>query len=383
MLVDSRNKVLLIGPTPPPYAGMEVITQTLLESEISKLFRMLHLDISDRRSSDNKGRLDFINVYLALSHSLKLLWILIKQKPDLIHFQIAQNNLGYLRDSVFILLARIFRKRYLIHLHGASFRKFYLSTNVFMRYLIRLTVKRATCAVVLGHKLTSIFEHFVPKDKIAVVPNGVDFGPYDERAGLIKPIRGRPPFKILFLGTLIQSKGFVDLIKAASIILDKRTDVQFIIAGPEYRMDMEEAVNLVNTDGIKDFVVFSGIVAGQEKIDLLLMCDIFVFPTFYPEEGQPIVILEAMAAGLPVISTPHGCIDETVIHNETGFIVQARNIREIAERILQLLEDDVLRRKMGEAGRQRFLRYYTTQKFSANVQDVYKKALAKDTVRGK
>ena len=76
-----------------------------------------------------------------------------------------------------------------------------------------------------------------------------------------------------------------------------------------------------------------------------------MFPTYYPPEGHPWVIVEAMAAGLPIISTDQGAITESVVDGVNGFIVEKRNPTAIAEKIITLIDDTHLRHKMGKASR--------------------------------
>ena len=93
-------------------------------------------------------------------------------------------------------------------------------------------------------------------------------------------------------------------------------------------------------------IKFIGTVSGQSKVDVLLQADVFVLPTYYPAEGQPWAILEAMAAGLPIISTDQGAITESVVDGVNGFIVEKRNSDQVAAKIVQLCQDSRLRRLM-------------------------------------
>ena len=121
---------------------------------------------------------------------------------------------------------------------------------------------------------------------------------------------------------------------------------------------------------MQDYFEFPGVVVGREKVKLFLKSDIFVFPSI-EAEGQPLVILEAMAAGLPIITTDQGCIRETIIDGENGFIIEENNISRLADKVLQLISNNMLRQQMGIANRRRFLRYYTLDKFARNIGKVF------------
>jgi len=100
---------------------------------------------------------------------------------------------------------------------------------------------------------------------------------------------------------------------------------------------------------------------GREKYEYLVRSDLFLFTPRTPE-GHPWVIIEAMAAGLPIISTDQGAITESVIDGVNGFIVEKNNPQQIAEKILYLLENPEIRQRMGRASRELYLQKFTEEK---------------------
>src|SRR5688572_29738288 len=100
------SKVLMVGASPPPYHGSILIFQRLMESPLRERFQLLQLDISDHRDLNNIGRFDVENVRLGVRHALSCYQALKRERPDLVYVPVAQNPLAYLRDSLFLLLAR-------------------------------------------------------------------------------------------------------------------------------------------------------------------------------------------------------------------------------------------------------------------------------------
>ena len=98
--------------------------------------------------------------------------------------------------------------------------------------------------------------------------------------------------------------------------------------------------------------------------------DIFVFPGIQ-QEGQPLTVLEAMCSGLPVIATDRGCLRETVVEGETGFIVQPHSPKAIADRILQLIREPHTRKHMAAHARRRYEQEYTMSTFAARMADLF------------
>jgi glycosyltransferase involved in cell wall biosynthesis len=369
----TRPKVLFVGPTPPPYQGVAVATDCLLHSSLADDFQLIHLDTSDRRPMDNSEHLDFMNVYLALVHGLRFCTLLITKRPSIVYVPIAQNTLGFLRDSLFMLPARWRGARLVIHLHGGGFAQFYRSANFLTRLFLRWCLSRVDLAIVLHDKFRNIFGGLVPASRIAVVENGI----VDEFA-TVSRIRDRPRserLRVLFLATLVESKGFVDLLHAAPAVLREIPDVEFVFVGDGTGFpESENARAWAAERGLQDQVKFVGPKWGHEKYQALLEADVLAFPTWYPYEGQPIVVIEAMAAGLPIVTTRHAAIANTL--GEGGAVyARPRDADDLALQLIKLLKDPILRGAMGRRNRLRFLESYTVDKFATNLAATFNQVL--------
>ena len=120
---------------------------------------------------------------------------------------------------------------------------------------------------------------------------------------------------------------------------------------------------------LAETVSFVGSVTGDKKAAFLRTGDLFVFPSMYRLEGQPLVILEAMCAGLPVIASDIGSLSETIDDGITGFIVPQNNPEAVCDRVLQLLRDPTLRQSMGKAARARYEQHYTSRAFADRIEE--------------
>ena len=137
---------------------------------------------------------------------------------------------------------------------------------------------------------------------------------------------------------------------------------------------MEKANALIANYKLEQHVKMLGVVKGQEKEKLLAESDIFVFPPIAPE-GQPLVILEAMSAGLPIITTDQGAIRETVVDGINGFIIPPGKPEVIVEKILLLARDQKLRAQMGLSSREIFVKNYTLDRWANNIADLFQEVL--------
>lgn len=372
--VRSRPRILVIGPTPPPYNGMSVSTENLLKSGLRERFDLILLDTADRRGLTNVGKFDLENVLVALRLGLKFLWLIGTKRPDVVYVPIAQNRLGYLRDCLLLVPCRLLRRRVVVHLHGSDFRRFCEQSPGWFRWLVRWTLRDVRKAIVLGQQLRGMFDGLVPEQRVSVIANGIPRLTVDPdcrpRADTDSGRR-----QVLYLGTVMQAKGFMDIVRSLPLVLRDVPTTHYVIAGehcdPE---EIREAVAFIQGNELQNAVTMAGVVAGQEKMRVLLESDVFAFPPVAPE-GQPLVILEAMAAGLPIITTDQGAIRETVLDGVNGFIVPKGNPQAIAEKIVLLLKDERLRRRMGQASRERFLEHYTLERWGEDMCRVFDEAV--------
>lgn len=376
-----RARILLVGPTSPPVHGMTVFTEMLLGSSLAKRFRIVHLDTADRRNVGQMGRFDFWNVYLGLKHVCQMILLIVRYWPKIVYLPVAQNFWGYFRDAALLSTALFFRRKLIIHIHGGYFRTFYEESSRFMRWLIEAMMSRASRVIVLGECLRQIVPPCVVPDRVVVVPNGIDVP--DEM-----PTRGALDGEctVAYLGTLFAEKGVVDTVQAAAILKRRGIKgVRFRFAGPWVDGDKTETDcrRIVEENDLKKVVEFIGVVRGTEKYQFLLDADIFVFPTYYPPEGQPQCILEAMAVGLPVISTDHGAIRETVIHERLGLLTEKMRPDRLAEAILRLVRNPGLRYNYSQAARERFAQEYTAARCTERLAQIFDMVLGKQVARRK
>jgi glycosyltransferase involved in cell wall biosynthesis len=383
-----RWKALMIGASPPPYHGSIMMFAALMQSSLRERFRLIHLDISDHRDLDNIGRLDLENVRLGVRHAVQCWRLLQREQPELVYVPVAMTPLGYLRDAFFLMLARAVptagrrSRRLVVHAHGGHFGEFYRTAPAPLRACIRRTLRSVDAAVVHTDCLRPQFAGLVPEERIWSVPNGIDGIPERLLADRTKaggpgmaPGGQRPP-TVLYLGNLVESKGFLDVMSAAPLVARAVPGVRFIVAGAYFQpSDREQAERLMQDPEIRAVVQLPGMVKGDARFELMLDADVFVFPTYYPIEGQPTVLLEAMSAGLPVVTTDQGAIRDTIGDGETGYLVPKRDPEAIARRVVELLQDRSLRVRMGAAGRSRFEDRFRVDQYGRGMAEVFEAAL--------
>lgn len=170
--------------------------------------------------------------------------------------------------------------------------------------------------------------------------------------------------RMVFLSNLLESKGILDLLEALALLKQRGCRVVCDVVGAETaEISWTRLQEEIGKRHLEDMVNYLGALYGEAKARELEKAQLFVFPTYYPNECFPLVLLEAMAHGLPCISTNEGAIPDIIDDGKTGLIAEKHNPQDLADKIVLLLNDVTLRKQMGEWGRKKYQQEYTLQRF--------------------
>jgi len=205
-------------------------------------------------------------------------------------------------------------------------------------------------------------------ERVRIVPLGIDVSRFAPPAS---PAAARP-FTLLFVGALRHYKGVDDLIHTLPHL---PPETRLLIAGDgPKRVEWE---TLCAALGLRGRVTFLGSVTDEALPGLYHAADVFVLPSNSPAESFGTVLVEAMAAGLPCVTTEVGSGTSYVVEQEvTGFVVPPRSPDALAGALTRLTTDASLRARMGAAGRERAVRLFKFEDMIARVEAVYRSALA-------
>jgi glycosyltransferase involved in cell wall biosynthesis len=175
---------------------------------------------------------------------------------------------------------------------------------------------------------------------------------------------------LLFLSRFVKEKGVYELLEAFINLVSNHKNIHLILAGTGPEEDNMKKI--VCDSNIENKVTFTGYVRGSDKARVLMGADIFVFPTSYGE-GCPVSLLESMAAGMAVITTPVGGIPHIVEDGKQGILltneVTAKSVENAIER---LLVDPVETRKIGDLNREQAWRLYNAPVVTGWFESIYK-----------
>ena len=273
---------------------------------------------------------------------------------------------SFWRKSVLCALAGAFRVPYVIHLHDGRLPDFYhRACGPLGRAWVRVVLRRAARVVVLSARWRDVVQAIEPAARAIVIGNPV------ELPAVLPPLR-TPARQVLYLGWLMREKGVLDLVRAIPAVLRIVPDARFVLAGTGIagRSDRAAIMELAHALGVEHALSFPGWVEGREKRELFCESDVFVLPSH--AEGLPLGVLEAMAAGTPVVASRVGGIPDVIAHRITGLLVEPAAPQALAQAIAKLLMDDGLRSCVRENARREVARRFSCAAVVAEVEALYR-----------
>ena len=313
---------------------------------------------------DSSSNLDKITLQRLISLAFLFFWgfrKLRELKPDIIHSHSA--DMGFFISFA----ARFYRIPVVSTCHGISFddKQYFFLKRLAEKFFLRYSGFKKI--IVVDKNGLEILEKAGIKKGI-YVPNGVDIHKFERKQE--KKSDGMTRF--LFVGRLEKQKGLEYLIHAAKFLKGKN-DFEIIIAG-----DGEEAENLKKTAiefEVEYIVKFTGKLSEHALIEQYMRCDIFVLPSLW--EGLPLTLLEAAAAGLPIIATEVGGIPSVFAHGENALLVKAQDSRELAGKMQKLMGDKELQKTLSTSAR-KLAEKYSWENSAKQLETVYKKYIEWD-----
>jgi glycosyltransferase involved in cell wall biosynthesis len=257
--------------------------------------------------------------------------------------------------------------------------KFLVSFNGFLRYFEEGMLERAQKIIAVSNftkwELTNYYK--IPPGKIRVIHNGVDIQKFKPAADnrKIKQQLGLNPddIAILSVGRLYARKGLFTLIESMPAVIKRFPNAKFLVSGKGQSDEMQKLIAHSARLGVKDNIVFTGYYPDQKLPLLYRAADVFAFSTFY--EHHPFAVLEALATGLPVVTTWVGGIPETIKNGKNGYLVEPFNAEQFSEKIIHLLENPEEAAEMGRLARKTIVEQYDWRIVVKDAMAVYDEVL--------
>ncbi len=322
------NHILFVGPQDEK-GGIGAVLNTYRES--MEGFRMLSTYPEDRQT----------NVYrFYFKQYLKLVKLLLFQEDiKILHIHSASNG-SFVRKSFVLFMAKAFRKKVIMHIHGGKFREFYQASKL-KTWCIGSILGICDRVICLTDEWKELFQKELRLKNLEVVLNPVKAFP------MVPVSKQFNQISLLFMGTITENKGIFELVqylKQNPYFLSGK--LKLFICGEGDNKKLSQYLTEVNSI---QHIIYAGWVDGERKCQLLQYADVFILPSHY--EGLPMAILEAMTAGIPIISTRVGGIPTVVKPRHNGWLIEPKSIEALGPILEEIMDDPSIISRFGRNAR--------------------------------
>jgi glycosyltransferase involved in cell wall biosynthesis len=337
-----KYRILISGCLPPPMGGMATFYQTILASSLKQRIDMFFVETSSHgHLLENSGRFSLTTVISSLSDCWRFAMAVIRLQPKITHIGTAF-GLSFIKHSICVFIARLAGTKILLHPH-CSLSGIYTEQSWLWKWYFKRVIKLTDGIIGLSSEWKQL-STIIPDSRVYVLHNAIDLSPYTQIAReRVKNSKCDNHINILYLGYLGRAKGSFDLIEAIHQLND--VSVSFELIGDELRLgDLKLLRQSITKADLSEYVSIHPPVMGDEKISCFQKADIFVYPSH--AEGLPMAVIEAMASGLPIISTNVGGLPDLVQMGINGILVDPHCPDELATALRTLISDSDLRHSM-------------------------------------
>lgn len=357
-----RPNVVFILHLPPPVHGAAMMGKYIHDSKLINECingNYINLTLAKDMQDIGKGGLrklcDFIKQLAHIRSEVK------KLRPDLCYVTPNAKGVAFYKDFVVVMMLKALGQKVVVHYHNkgvANRQDKALDNFLYKRFFKNLKV------ILLADELYPDVCKYVKKEDVYICPNGI---PMQKKRSAKMAHEG---FNILFLSNMMVAKGVWDLVDACKILKEKGRNLNCHFVGKWSDISEKNFTDRVKEYDLTDIVYAHGAKYGDEKTHFYEISDCFIFPTYYHNECFPLVLLEAMEQGIACISTDEGGIKGIIDENVTGFVINKNSPKQLAEKIEYLMDNPKICEDMGKAGRIKFEKEFTIERFENRMKDI-------------
>lgn len=345
-------KVIMVGTSPEGKGGIATVVSVMRQDGFFERNQVRYLVTH----ADGPAWRKLVAAVRACGLLLLAFW---RERPAIVHVH-AASRASFFRKSVLLALARLCGKRTVFHLHGGAFRQFALQeSGPLARCWIRHTLRRSSAVITLSESAASFLRELAPGAQVRVIANAVPVPPAADAAT-------EQAARILFLGRAERSKGIYELLEAVALLRDAYPAIELAIAGDG---QLDAVAQVAERLGIAHQVKLLGWINAGQRAAELARAAVFCLPSY--DEGLPMSMLEAMAAGKAVLMSAVGGIPEAIVDHGNGLLVPPRDVAALAAALGELLGDPALRQRLARAGRDTVLTCYGTGVVMGKIEAMY------------
>ncbi|WP_413248299.1 glycosyltransferase family 4 protein [Sinomonas flava] len=336
-----------------------IFLETLAKAELS------HYLVERRfsRTLDDVGRFSFRKLASAVGLLMRVARCQSRYRPAAWVIFITNRPASFIVDWAIIELLTLLRQPLIHYVHTIGFRDL-AAKNRILNLMVRRSLRAADKIVCLGSSLMEDVAWAV-SENVSVIPN-TPLRTYDAAHS-----RVRKQNRLLFLSNLLPDKGAGDFVECAIELCRRGSADSFVIAGPAPdEPTRQELIQRIEASGFDDRIELIGPVDEDQKQRLFASATALVFPSKYRFEAQPLTIVEALSAGVPIIAYDTGGIRDLVISGKTGVLVRQGDLRLLREAVERVVEDAEYRNALSAGARRHFSEHFSRQAYDREWNEI-------------
>ena len=350
------DDVLFVLKVPPPFGGGEIEHQYIYD-ELRNRYRFLVFARKSHKKAA-QGRIKLANFIFGLSMILKVVIVCLKKKPNVVFLWLPKDLPAFTRTAVIVWFLRLLKIKVVGDLHGMGFS--FLGSpkmDAFFERQINKFYAIRTLGLSISNNLRSIGFNNI----IVPIDNGVKAPEFIQK---FEPVFNAP-VQLLFLGAISDAKGFIRVLHLLSALKKKNIQCNLNVVGEwtnaEFKKHAEE---FILQNELLHFITFLGVLKGDSKWRAIQDSHFLVH--FSEWDGQPLTIIEAMAAGVPTLAFRVGGIPEMIKDQKNGFLVD--NSRQAADIIGNVLSGSIDYRIVSQKAKLTFNKRFTIKQYIENIE---------------
>ncbi|MBF0406282.1 MAG: glycosyltransferase family 4 protein [Candidatus Riflebacteria bacterium] len=377
--------MILFGPLPGIVNGHTLAFRCLIEGLKDRGIGFSLVDYSTHLLNGKGAGRSLWRIAEYFRIIFRFLLLIVSSKRTVVYITLNQALDGAVRDFFLIVASKLCGHSVVVHIHGGMYDRVLNDLPAFLRPLMLRALEKCSKIIILSDYLRKMFSEYPGiSRRLAVVKNGLPFDLIGDACVEGKNIERKSRINLLFLSNMIETKGWEETLQAVKILVhEKKIDILARFCGPfqimpgdiKYSDPVEARAafdKYISENSLSSHVEYIEFADEKTKDVLLRQTHFMVFPSRYPNEGQPLVLIEGLAYGCVLIATDYRAIPDMVIPGKSG-VLTSSDPCEIADSIFRLVENPRLYETLSRGALELFNSSFTRKKHVECILEILKK----------